>query len=100
MLAGLDLRDGDVLAGTAGLLSRLVALSSPWAQLLPFRVWVGTYGLLWALETGRVTPSDAEAIRQLTPAALCRLVADVAASCPRPTDVELYLAARALGRCA
>jgi hypothetical protein len=100
MLTALDLRDGAVLAGTAGLLSRLVALSSPWAQLLPFRVWVGAYGLLWCLESARLTPEDAQAIRELPPVALCHLVADIAAACPRPSDAEAYLCARALGRCA
>jgi hypothetical protein len=100
VLAALDLRDGDVLASTAGLLHRLERLSSPWTMRLPHSVWVASYGALWCLEGERLPPEDATAIRGLTPAALCRLLADIADACPRPVDVECYLTARMLGRAA
>jgi hypothetical protein len=100
MLAALDLTDGNVLAGTAGLLHRLERLSCPWTMLLPHSTWLASYALLWVLETERLPVDDARAIRGLTPADLCRLLAEIAAACPRPTDVECYLVARALGRAA
>ncbi len=92
--------DNTVFCSTAGLLSRLVAASSPWAMLLPHPVWVASYGLLWAWETGRIHPDDGSALRRMDAPALCCLVLDIAEACPRPTDVELYMAARAPGRCA
>lgn len=98
MMAALNLHDG--YCSTAGTLARLITASSPWMMQLPYCVWVGAYGLLWALETQRVPMDDARAIRRLEARALCQLVADIAAACPRPDDVPLYLAARALGRAA
>jgi hypothetical protein len=69
-------------------------------MLLPHSVWVASYGLLWAWETGRIHPDDGSALRRMDAPTLCRLVLDIAEACPRPMDVALYLTARALGRCA
>lgn len=98
MLGVLDLADH--YASTAGTLNRLALAASPWAMWLPYRVWVGSYGLLWCLESSRVHPDDARTIRRLDARGLCRLVADIGTGCPRPDDVPIYLTARALGRCA
>jgi hypothetical protein len=95
MLQALDLADD--YASTAGTLSRLVAAASPWAMLLPFRVWVGSYGLLWALETGRLMVDDAATLRTLSAGALCRVVADAGTHCDTPLQVVQYMTARALG---
>jgi hypothetical protein len=92
--------DDTLFCSPSGLLSRLVAASSPWVMLLPHSVWVASYGLLWAWDTGRIDADDGSALRRMDAPALCRLVLDIGAACPRPTDVEVYMTARALGRCA
>jgi hypothetical protein len=64
-------------------------------MLLPHAVWLSSYALLWALETERLPMDDARAIRTLTPAALCRLVADIAHPARmQPTSSRTWLPAR------
>ncbi len=97
LLTLLDL-DPALAIGAAATLGRLVAFASPWAMRLPYGAWVAAYGLLWSFETGALLPADAAAIRRLPVGALCVLLCDIAAACPRPTDVPPYITARAPGR--
>ena len=91
---GLD----DGYCSCAGTLQSIAIAASPWQMRLHYSAWVGAFGLLWALETGRVHGDDSGAIRHLEARALCELVADIAAACPSPRDVPNYIIARDLGR--
>ena len=77
----------DGYCSCAGTLQRIALAASPWQMRLPYSAWVGAFGLLWALETGRVPADDYGAIRHLEAKALCELVADIAAACPSPRDL-------------
>jgi hypothetical protein len=92
---GVQSADADSCISVAGTLGRVVTAAGPWNMHLPHGAWVGAYGLLWALETGRLHADDYHALRQLGARDLCLLIADAAAACDRPQDVPRYIAARA-----
>ncbi len=97
---GVAAADADTCISVAGTLGRIVTAAGPWNMRLPHGAWVAAYGLLWALETGRLHADDYHALRRLGARDLCGLIADAAAACDRPQDVPRYVAARAPGRTA
>jgi len=99
LLAYLGVQDtADVCISVAGTLGRIVTGAGPWNMQLPHGAWVGAYGLLWALETGRLHADDYHALRRLGARDLCQLIADAATACDHPQDVPRYITARAVGR--
>ncbi len=99
LLTYLGVQDtADVCISVVGTLGRIATGAGPWNMQLPHGAWVGAYGLLWALETGRLHADDYHALRRLGARDLCQLIADAAGTCDRPQDVPRYITARAPGR--
>jgi len=92
---GVTATDAHTCISVAGALGRIVTVAGPWNMRLPHAAWVAAYGLLWALETGRLHADDYHALRRLGARDLCQLIADAAMACDRPQDVPSYITARA-----
>lgn len=61
---------------------------------LPFEVATATYGIIYALQTGRASTPAYHAIKAMTSIQLFKLIAGAAVACPTVGDVPRWLNAQ------